>query len=406
MFFPSLILLSISLYFGWRYSKEPADMDFAYLHFEGFIGSWYGRDYVDVKSPVPHLVNWCFVKLGRNSIPATKFIEHTAYALPGLVYYLSTGQFFPALVFTYMINSGWLWAFHGNVSQFPAGMIMLSFAFPQYGWVFWGLAVAYEPKLVIAYIPFAVISGWWWQSALWAVIAVAIVCGLYFFKNQWFLYCKEAMWDLSRKLNAYRKGIYDQWVPYWQATEMVSITPWMILAVVSNPSIIFWITPIVYLFTLASGKAIRGNHLLVLIPFIAVSNINPALVLLLLATDFYSGGFYLRDIWFRFYQVFRNPLHDVMGAGLYLRDKPGTMFAFGMHSQIYIYANKPLMYGCPMQIEIRENSPRYRELPKKFRQNPPDWVVETDLNNMMYFNPNGYALVLKGDTIKVWRHLK
>lgn len=405
----SLILIAVCVYMGWRYSKEPADMDWAYLHMDGMVGSWWGRDIVDVKSPLVHLINWCFVKIGRKHIPTIKWIEYVFYALPGLVYFWTQHNFFNALAFTYLINTGFLWAFHGNVSQFPASMIMMSFALPEYGWVFWSLAVLYEVKLFPVYFVYAFLMGWYWQFAGLVIFTILGVYALYKLKPIWFGWLKEAMWDMSRKMQKYRKGLYDQWCPYWHTTAAVCCAPWMLSAVWFNPNIFFWLTPIVYLFVIATGRVIRGNHLIVLVPFIAVSNIDPLLILMFLAVDFYAAGFYLRDLWFRFYPYFSASITEAMWAGNFIKGKPGKLWVSGMHSEVYIYADKPVMFrdAC-MQIEIRENISidRQRKISHNWMADAPEWVVETEYPNIVKFNSQGYVLEMTGEKTKVWHRAR
>ena len=68
-----LILALVALWYAWRYSKSTIDPDWAMFNFEGFCNSWYGRDYLDCKTPLIHLWYWAIAKVVGKDVARVKF---------------------------------------------------------------------------------------------------------------------------------------------------------------------------------------------------------------------------------------------------------------------------------------------------------------------------------------------
>jgi len=398
-------LLSLVAWTAYNYSKQPPDPDWAYFHLTGFTGSKWGKDFEDIKSPLVHWINVVFTKVGK-TIPRVRFLEYFFYGSVGCVYFLATGNFAPALLYTVLVNTPWLWAFTGNVSQFPAAMIMIGFAFPPLAPLFWGLVVMYEPKMILPYIVLAVISGWWVATAIWAIIALALVLYLYKFQKEYWGWCVEAFYRMPMDIDKKRKGLYETWVTWWMANAMLYISPIFALAVWYKPDILFWLPVIAYLLFIARGRVVRPHHVIQIIPWIAVAGIPLPLVLLYVACDFFASGFYLGDWWQRHYLTLRDAVYETMAAGKWLKDKPGSIYVFGMHSEVYVWAEKPVPYNCAMQIEVRESSKRMRAFKRMYMDNPPNWVVETPSPNVVAFDSHGFQLVTQGRLCKIWRRMR
>jgi hypothetical protein len=401
-------LLAIVAWTAYNYSKQPPDPDWGYFHLQGFTGSKWGKDFEDIKSPLVHWVNLVFTKVfGKyKTVSRVRFLEYFVYGSVGAVYFLATGNFGAALLYLVMVNTPWLWAFTGNVSQFPAAMIMLGFAFPPLAPLFWGFVVMYEPKMILPYMAMAVIYGWWIATFIWGVIAVILVLYLWKFQKEYWGWCVEAFYTMPKDMDRKRKGLYSTWVTWWMANAMLYISPIFVLAVWYKPDILFWIPVIVYLLFIARGRVVRPHHVIQIIPWIAVAGIPFPIVLLFVLVDFFASGFYLGDWWQRHYVSLRDAVYESKNAGLWLKDKPGSIYVFGMHSEVYVWAEKPVPYGFCMQIEVRESSKRVRDLQREFRINPPNWVCETPSPNVLEFGKNGFQLITKGNMCKIWRRMR
>ena len=109
------------------------------------------------------------------------------------------------------------------------------------------------------------------------------------------------------------------------------------------------------------------------------------------------------NIWERHYIGFAQQIESAKKAGEWLRDKPGILWVNGMHTEVYIYARKPVPYGLAEQIEIREVNHERREAMKvKWKRTVPDYVVETP-SPAVQFTPNGYEGVAGGNFCTIYQ---
>ena len=105
-----------SSYVVWRYSREPLDPDQALFMVWGFTGAPYGKGFVDTKTPGIHLWYLLLTKIVGRSVPRVKFLHHFILGATGsTIIFLYTGNIWSSLAWAILINSGWLFAFHGNV---------------------------------------------------------------------------------------------------------------------------------------------------------------------------------------------------------------------------------------------------------------------------------------------------
>jgi hypothetical protein len=394
-----VIFLLISLFTAWRYSKTSVDPDWAYFNLWGFTGSVYGRDFADCKTPLVHLWYLGLSKLVGKSVARAKFANHFLIGSVGAVLYFVTGDFMGALAYTVLVNSGWLLAFHGNVGQIPAALIALSFiAPPPLAFVLWGLAVLYEPKLIFSFVVYAVLSGWW----LAALLVPAGLLGLLFKDKQWFKWLWESSVTIPVRMSKNRKGdFYKLFMPWFTSNSVLYLTPWLGLAVLAKPDFFYWLPALVYALVIASGKVVRQNHFIPLVPFIAFSGLD--LVPLLVLVEFASAGFYLGDIWLRFYPALADLNTEAEKAGAWLKEKAGTLYVNGIHSGMYVHALKPVPYGFAEQIEIREVAKERRAaMIEGWKQSPPDWLVEGRFPGMR-LNTAGYQLMQTFGENKIYR---
>jgi len=206
---------------------------------------------------------------------------------------------------------------------------------------------------------------------------------------------------LPMRITKYRrKAVFHTWVPSYTAAMLIYILPWMVFAVYAKPDILYWLPALGYLIFNSIGYAIRQNHFIPIIPWIVLSGIPGWLILTLIAVDLMASGFYLGDIWDRFYPWMVKNNKEAEQAGKWLRDKEGTIWVNGLHSGIYIHARKPILYGMAEQVEIRENSHERRErMLNEWKANPPDWVVLGE-GPSINFNGKGYKLEKRfGNTV-------
>ena len=399
-----LILLALSLFYAWRYSRTEADPDWAMFNFEAFGVGLYGRDYADCKSPGVHLVYWLIAKVVGKDVRRVRFTYHLAVSGLGIGAYLLGGNFPAALAYIVLVNSGWMLAFHGNVGAVPAGLVLIGLAAgnPWIAFVCCALAVLYEPKLAPSVLALVVVRGLWLPLIVITLVSLPVVLYLELFNRTVLDWLVEANLTIPRRMNGPRRY---PWSPAFTSTTFLYLMPWLALAVLARPDFLYWLPALLFLLVTGMGRVIRPNHLIPLIPWIAAAGISPVLALALCATDWVSAGLYLGDIWARFYPGLAERVRQAKEAGEFVRSKPGVLWVNSLHSEIYVYAQKPVPYGMPEQIEIRTATPdRRRIMLEAFQCRPADWIVlgpDPGVN----FTPRGYKLAAENQMFQVWRKL-
>jgi hypothetical protein len=400
-----LILLALSLFYAWRYSKIEADPDWAMFNFEAFGVGLYGRDYADCKSPAVHLFYWMIAKVVGKDVGRVRFAYHVAVSGLGIGAYLLNGDFIGSLAYVVLVNSGWMLAFHGNVGAVPAGLLFLGLAAAANPWlafICFALAVVYEPKLAPAALALVAVYGLWLQFLAGLLVALPVVLYLELFNRTVWDYMVEANWTIPKRMNKPRRY---PWAPVFTSTTLLYLMPWLALAALAKPDFLYWLPALAFALVTGMGRVIRPNHLLPLAGWIAAAGIDPVLVLALAGADWVSGGLYLGDIWARFYPGLAERVRQAREAGEWLRGKPGMVWVNSLHSEVYIYAEKEAPYGMVEQIEIREASPERRaHMRDAFQCRPPDWVV-TGPDPGVNFTPRGYAEAARNQMFQVWRKL-
>ncbi len=346
----------------------------------------YGRDFADCKTPGVHIWYWLLSRLAGVNIERIKFANHFLIGSVGVVLYWMTGNFYHALAYTVLVNSGWLLAFHGNVSQVPAALISVALiANPALSVALWLLAVFYEPKLLPSFLVVVVLKGWWFVLPL-SLLGLPVAL---YRNKQWFKWLWESSVVIPIRIGKTRN--LETWFPWFTANPMLYILPWVILGVYYKPDLLYWLPALTYFVFICLGRAIRSNHLIPLIPWLL--GLPPVFTVGLVIIDLVSSGLYLGDIWTRYYPALANINDDAKAAGEWLRDKAGTLYVNGIHSGIYIHARKPLSLGMAEQIEIREvANERREEMRRRWKEAPPDWVVCGDVPGIV-FKPIGYSKV-------------
>jgi hypothetical protein len=332
-------------------------------------------------------------------VKRVKFAHHFILGLCSVGIYLLSGNFWAGLAFAVLVNSGWLLAFHGNVGQVPAALIALGLASGdknvQIGlWVF---ALLYEPKLLPAFVVIA-ITGQWYMVVPITALGIMLFYLLPAKVRGW-------IWESSVVIPgrmAKHRPKSAEWVPWYTAQGLLYLLPWTMLAVLAKNEALYWLPPALFVLLTAGGKVLRPNHLLPLLAWIAMSGISPLLIVCLVITDWTSQGFYFGDVWARNYPFLRVMNEEAEVIGKWLRDKPGSIWVNGIHSGIYIHARKPVPYGMAEQIEINGVATERRQLMiKKWKENPPDWVVNGE--NIIQFDGTGYKPVTTLNKWKIWK---
>jgi len=394
----------IAYYYADRYSKSDIDPDWAMFNLAGFTGSIYGRDFVDCKSPLVHGLYWLIAKVVGKDVRRVKLAYHLIVSAFGSAYILASQDVAGGFAYLVLVNSGWLYAFHGNVGAVAAGCFLLVLSGPS-PWAAASLALAatlYEPKLIITFALLVGLKGWSVQAGAFSAIGIGVIACLYILRRDWFYWLMEANITIPSRMTKARKGLYP-WVSQYTANVFLYLMPWTIAAVWARPHLLYWLPPLAYFLLTGMGRVIRPNHLIPLVPWIAASGIQPEWVLALAATDWVSSGLYLGNIWFRFYPGLAQRVVEAKMIGQWLKDKPGTLWVNSLHSEVYIYAQKPVRYGLAEQVEIREVAEERREAMREaWGRRPADWVVmgpDPGVN----FSGAGYAEVRRSDMFRIFQ---
>jgi len=402
---PLLILVFISFYYAWRYSRTTIDPDWALFNLPGFTGAHYGRDFVDCKTPAVHYWYWTLTRLVGRSVPNVKFIHHLLVGYGGILIYLLTGNAWNGIAFAVLINSGFLLAFHGNVGQIPAVCVAVAIGCgnPYLAAAMTSLAVLYEPKLLPSVAAMMLIYGWWLMIPFGLMGIILLLC-MRKLRPAVFCWLWESSVTIPRRMKDKRTG-KGEWVPWYTSFGMLYILPWVIAAVWARPDVLYWIPPVLYLLLTGVGGVIRPNHLLPLVAWIAMAGISPEWVLALWAVDWLSAGLYLGNIWHRFYLALEEPNQEAKIAGEWLKPMEGDLWVSGIHTGVYVYAQKPPTYGMTEQIEVRSVAfERRRRMVDKWSRKPPKWIALT-MQPELQLNPQGYQLVYEVGDTKIGRKL-
>jgi hypothetical protein len=399
----SLLLVAISVFQAWRYSKTTIDPDLAMFTLWGITGSAYGRDFVDCKTPGVHLYYLLLSKVVGRDIERIRFANHLLMGLGGVLIYAVSGNFYYGLAFTVLVNSGFLYAFHGNVGQIPALLIALGLIVRN-EWlslILFTLAVGYEPKLLPSFGILMVLNGWYLPAAIMLIIGTAAFLALR--KLPWFQWIWESSVIIPVRMAKTAQGKYP-YMPFFTANCLAYFLPWVLLAVLTRPDWRFWIPAAAYVIFISIGRVIRPNHLLPLVGWVAVS-CSPTTAVVLTLVDWAAAGLYLGNIWMRFYPRLEMHNDHAMRAGEWLKDKPGKLWVNDIHSGVYIYAGKPVAYGLAEQVEIRDVATERRQAwRKRMKADMPEWIAQGPYPGWD-FRGVGYQQVAatKGSGYQIWK---
>lgn len=373
----TIVIAALALFYSWRYSRTEIDPDWAMFNLWGFTGAVYGRDFLDCKMPLIHLWYLAIAKVVGRNVARVKFAHHVLISLPGVIVGGWAG-----LVYVVFINSGALLAFHGNVGQPAAALIFLAMWLdqPVISALLAVLSVGFEPKLAPVSFLLSVVSGWGLQFFLAAALAGTAGVSLKWIKPEWWGRLWEANITITQRMTMLRRKMLQAKdlviFPWYTQRGFVYALPWVTLGIVAAPDWVYWLPVLAYVALMFVGIVIRPNHLLVLAPWVALAGMPPVTAIALVAADWLSSGLYLGDLWIRFYNGLHRPNIEARTAGEYLLEKPGRLWVNSYHSAVYVYAQKPPVYGLAEQIEIRESAPERREeWRRQFKGDAPEWVV-------------------------------
>jgi len=374
------LLVCLNVYVSLRYASIPAESDFGIFATWGMTGAAYGRDFVDCKTPLVHAWLALLAKVKRD-LPTVRLLHFFITGLPSVAYYLITKDFAGSLAFLVMVHSGWLLAFHGNVGDIPAGLILLALMTGS-PWLIVALlvlATLYEPKLIVATGLMVLVKC---QTLLVPALAYSgVVVGalmlLRYEKREVFDWLVESSYTIPKRVQKSRKGLYP-FMPGFTSTALLFTLPWLVAAIFARPEPLYWIPPLAFLAFQFTGKVVRPNHLIPLVAWIAAAGIKPEFVYALAATDFISSGLYLGDIWMRFYPNIAGIVKDAKKVGEWIKDKDGSLWVNSMWAQIYAYSGKKPEYGMSIVEVSMAAAERGKAALKKIHNKPPDWIVVSD----------------------------
>lgn len=182
---------------------------------------------------------------------------------------------------------------------------------------------------------------------------------------------------------------------------------WILPAAYLKPDVIYWLPVMGYMILASIGYVIRPNHALVIVPWIAAAGLPIEFVIALTVVDWVSAGFYVGDIWNRFYNGLRGRIGEAREVGLWLKDKEGTIWLNGIDTELYDYAEKPIVYGMTETIEVNTVALERREyMVKKWKTHTPDYVVISNADYQhVEFDGRGYNRVAasSGGTFEVFK---
>jgi len=375
----------------------------------GLTGAAYGRDFLDCKSPGIHLwylllaraFGWVYGQAQK--VRWIRFGHHLLMGMAAVGYALLSGDGWGGLAFAVLVNSGFVLAFHGNVGQLPAALILLAMGLGGSGWgaLLIALAVFVEPKLAVTGIVLFVLNGWYVEGAAIGLVGLIVASWLAIYRKDIWRWLVEANLTIPARMTKKRRVDWFAW--YWK-DGLIALLPWLGLAIVSRPDVLYWLPALGYALVLIPGKALRPNHLIPLIPWIAGAGMEPWMAALMWAADWTAGGLYLGDVWMRFYNGIAADNVEARAVGKWLHALPGErLWVNGYLTQIYIYAHKRPAGGMCEQLEIREVAKERRaDFLARFRANAPDWVVVTSSPGAQ-FETKGYGQAARTERSLIYK---
>jgi hypothetical protein len=244
---------------------------------------------------------------------------------------------------------------------------------------------------------------WLGWSFAFGVPILAVV--LIFRKHDWIKWTWESSWTAPQRMGALRKTIDGYcWAPWFTCDSFLYSLPWIFVGVLAKSDWKFWLPCALYALMIGLSRAIRENHMLAFVPWIALAGMSPLAVLALVCWDLVSGGFYLGDIWRRHYQALWSFNITAREMGEFMKDKPGTLWVNDFHSGVYLYSGKKFNYHLLEHLELNTVSPERRaQMQAEWETNPPDWVVEGPKRGVSFVG-QGYRFVARNkvDTYRVY----
>lgn len=384
-----------------RYARMDIDPDWAMFNLQGQTGSRYGRDFVDCKTPMIH---WWFALLAwivGKSVYRVRLAHHGLISLAAIGLGVTHNDIGGGLILLVLVQAGALLAFHGNVGQIPAlGVYAALVGEPWLAAVGMALACAFEPKLAPAALVWMVISGRW-ELAITGILTLGLMVLPALWEKRWLGWLIEANLTIPARMQRLRNY---PWMPWYSREGLVYILPVLAFAIWQRPEWRFWIAAAVFMAVQGMGKVIRQNHLIPLAGWIAAAGWPAPLALAWLAIDWTGAGFYMGDIWGRFYRGLCELNAEARVMGQRVKDWPGKLWVNALSSAaVHVWAAKPVPYGLNEQAEIRDVATERRAAWKMaWPEDPPEIVVQGPLGGVT-FQPIGYRREIVAGSMTAWR---
>jgi hypothetical protein len=390
------VVVVFTLYQAWIYSRMDIELDFAVWALWGVTGAKYGKDFIDCKSPGVHLWYLLLSKIKKYH-QVMRLVHYTVLTLLGLIYFLITKNAGNTIAFIVLVHSAWIYAFNGNVGDIPAGLILIALVIgnPWLAVLLLGIAAFYEPKLLpsVAAIVILNFSTMWLPATIGVVLALLAAAYIWYFHHPTWDNLVYSNITLGARMTKYRKGLYP-WMPNFTARTFLYLAPWFAAAIYARPDWKYWLPCVLYIVFIAFGKVIRTQHMMPVVAWIAGAGIMPELVYALVFVDWFTAGFYIGNIWHRFYPEMEVRIGDAKKVGLYVKDKPGVLWVNSSNPEIYIWAKKKPPYGFLELVEINDVSVERRKvMNERITHNPPDLIVQPTFGAATDYNLAKYKAI-------------
>lgn len=358
-----------------RYARVPIGQDLGLWMLWGFTGSVPYRDHVDCKPPAIHLWGWMLARITRRNLAAARALHHLALGGIALAVLGATGSLATALLFTGVVQSARLHAYHAWVEAISGALLALALVVGSWGAASLAAgAVLFNLKLAVPALLLLILQGSWTQAA--TLIFAGTVC-LAACSVLWPAATRDVRYGMvtvAARLTRLRRGRGQGFVPRLDAYHLRPLTlvvPMVVLASVPRPDPRLWAVIGSYALVNGLGRVWRPYHWIPLVTCAATA--APSLALVVIAVDWASDRFYLGDVLRRTRPATAELLEAAREVGETLRAVPGTLYVADSNTQIYVYARRRPALPVVEQVEIADVVPERRRGLTASR--PPDVLV-------------------------------
>ena len=373
-----------------RYARIPIGQDLGLWMLWGFTGSVPYRDHVDCKPPAIHLWGWVLARITRQSLAWSRALHHLALGGIAVVVLGVTGSLATALLFTGVVQSARLHAYHAWVEAISGALLAL--ALVTASWWAAGLAagaVLFNLKLAVPALLLLVLQGSWAPAA--TLISAGVVC-LAACRVLWPSAVRDVWYGVvtvAARLTRLRRERGQGLLPRRDAYHLRPLTlvaPMLVLASIPEPDPRLWAVIGSYVLVNGLGRVWRPYHWIPVVACAAVA--APPLALVVVAVDWASDRFYLGNVLRRTRPATAELLEAARVVGETLRATPGTLYVADPNTQIYVYARRRPAVRLVEQVEIADVVPERRRGLTTAR--PPDILVRGP--GSMHLAPRAYRI--------------